>query len=380
VPKEVSEISSGQQFSRSAGEGELADSYTRSFRIIRQSVDEIVDIQEACQVYIGDVAPYNSNIYCLSFDARFEGDSRMVITATFNYQTTPSGGGGGGEDPKSVSPDVRPANWTIGSSLYEVPLHSFFGQRTGQQQWGGPEALKNSANDMYDGVATFDALVTISITQFEAIDPTKHASHVGAINSEQITLGSLQMSPHTVMFRGLSCQPTVESWGTRLFRGWNCTYEFAYKANFTNIHFGANGADGLQLVELGWDIALPQTGFNVKAFAPPGDAAVDEVFAQPLAHHEGKVVKGDFDANGKFTPNPASEFRLPFQTTPGEKVRGMVKVYEYETGGTSQLPCAQPIPLNDSGRPRKSGLMPLVYGYQVHRAIDLTKTLGLRLF
>jgi hypothetical protein len=110
------------------------------------------------------------------------------------------------------------------------------------------------------------------------------------------------------------------------------------------------------------------------------DVKDDDVFSGHDFNIDGTMMLGDFDANGKFTPNPASEFRLPFQTTPGEKVRGMVKVYEYETGGTSQLPCAQPIPLNDNGRPRKSGLMPLVYGYQVHRAIDLTKTLGLRLF
>jgi hypothetical protein len=363
MPKEISEITSGTQFSRSSNDGQLADAQTRAFRIIKVSVDEVVDIQAACEVRIGDQHPYNTNIYCVSFDARFDGDSRMVIAVTFNYQTTAGPGGSGGQDPKSQPPDVRPANWTIGSALYEIPLRSFFAKRTGAGEWGGGGPARNPARDMYEGVTAFDALVTISITQLEATDPTRHARHVGAINKENITLGSLSMPPHTVMFRGLSCQPTVESWGSLFFRGWRCTYEFAYKANDTQIHLGQNGEDGYQTVELGWDIALPQTGLNVLAFAPPGDAR-DELDAQPLKHEGGKILA----------------FRaLPTEINPGDRVRGMVKVFDYEDGGATQLPCAQPIPLNDNGRPRSVNLEPLVYGYQVHRDIDLTATLGLRL-
>jgi len=361
---QVSEKTSGNQVSRSSNEGQLADSATRVFRVMLDSLNESFDIQQTCDVRIGDAHPINTNLYCVSFDARYDGESRMVLLCTFQYQSTPSASAsGGGGDPRSVAPDARPANWTIGSSLYEVPLRSFFGRRTGAQQWGFPEPAKNPAGDMYDGVTAFDALVTISIVQFEATDPTKHARHIGAINSEQITLGSLQMPPHTVMFRGLSCQPVAESWGGLLYRGWNCTYEFAYKANDTNIHVGEDGVGGFIPVELGWDIALPQTGFNVRAFAPPGDATKDEVTGQPLKHKGGKIDSPD---------------ALPDGIVAGKKVRGMIEIFEYENGGRSQLPCAQPIALNDSGRPRRSSLQPLIYGYQVHRAIDLTNTLNLR--
>jgi hypothetical protein len=364
MPKEVSEISSGGQFSRSSNDSQLADSQTRTYRILKATIDEVVDIQQACGVRIGDEHPYNTNLYCVSFDARFEGDSRMVISATFNYQSTSSASSsGGGADPRSQPPDVRPANWTVGSALYEIPLRSFFGKRTDALEWDNGGPAKNSAGDMYDGVSAFDALVTISVVQFEPNDPTRHARHVGAINSDPLQIGSLAMQPHTVMLRGISSQPTVESWGDQIFRGWNCTYELAYKANDSSIHFGADGAGGFQLVELGWDIALPQTGFNVKAFTPPGDAK-DEVYGQPLKHKNGKIADPE---------------ELPEKVNPGDKVRGMVKVFEYEDGGASQLPCAQPIPLNDSGRPRSSDLDPLVYGYQVHRAINFVQTLNLRL-
>jgi hypothetical protein len=365
VPKLVSEITDGVGFSRSSENGTIADEQPRVFRVILSQPGELFDIQQECGVYIGDELRPGAGIYCTSFDARFEGSSRLVLLCTFQFRTTPSASSSAGaQDPKSQSPDVRPANWTIGSSLYEIPLRSFFAKRTGAQSWAAGGAAKNSAGDMYDGVTAFDALVTISIQQFEASDPTKYARHVGAINKETITLGSLSMPPHTVMFRGLSCQPTVESWGSLVYRGWNCTYEFAYKANDTSIHIGTDGAGGYQLMELGWDIALPQTGFNVKAFAPPGDAAKDEVTGQPLKHKAGKIDSPE---------------ALPDGVAAGKRVRGMIEVFEYEDGGRSQLPCAQPIALNDNGRPRKSDLGPLVYGYQVHRDINITSTLGLRL-
>jgi hypothetical protein len=362
----VSEISSGAQFSRSSNEGQLADTATRVFRILMGGVGQAVNAQQECGIKIGDEHPVSRGTYCTSFDLRYEGDSRMVYLVTFQYQSTPSASSsGGGVDPRSQSPEMRPANWSISSSLIEVPLRSFFAKRTGPQSWSGGGTAKNSANDMYDGVTAFDALVTISIVQFVQRDPTTHARHVGAINQERITLGTLVMPPHTVMFRGLSCQPTVQSWGERVYRGWDCTYEFAYRANDTGIHFGADGSGGFQTVELGWDIALPQTGFNVLAFAPPGDASKDEVAGQPLKHQDGKIDSPE---------------ALPDGIAAGKKVRGMVQVFEYENGGRSQLPCAQPIALNDNGRPRRADLMPLVYGYQVHREVNLTQTLGLRLF
>jgi hypothetical protein len=58
----------------------------------------------------------------------------------------------------------------------------------------------------------------------------------------------------------------------------------------------------------------------------------------------------------------------------------MVMVFEYENGGASQLPSAQPIPINDNGRPRIDTASPkvLVYRYQVQDEIDFSQ-FGLRL-
>jgi hypothetical protein len=51
---------------------------------------------------------------------------------------------------------------------------------------------------------------------------------------------------------------------------------------------------------------------------------------------------------------------LPPNVAAGDKVRGMIKVMEYQEGGASISPCGLPIPLNDDGRPRKHTADPAV--------------------
>lgn len=366
MPKLVKEVTSGTQFSRSSNEGQLADSQNRAYRIVLNSPGEVVDIQQACGVFIGNEHPYNPKLYCVSFDARFEGESRMVLAVTFNYQTT--AGGDSGEDPKSQPPDVRPANWTTSTSLAEVPK-TVWAKKTGLG-WLPPEPAINPAGDMYDGVTALEPVVTISITQFEPNDPTRNVRYAGYVNFEVITLGSLLMDQGTVLFRGVSCQPALESWGGLTYRGWNAVYEFSYRSNTTDILFP--GEIQPLARDIGWDIAVPVTGYNCRAFAPANPAADEDIFGQPLKHK-----------NGKIDDNPLA---LPQGIAAGDRVRAMVKVYEYEDGGTSQAPSASPIALKLDGRPLKThdangNLInkPLVFAYRVQPVINLTQTLGLRL-
>lgn len=365
MPKLVKEIVEGVGYSYSSEQGQIAESQPRVFRVILNAPDELINIEDVCGVKIGDELRPGAGIFCTSFDARFEGNSRLVLLCTFQFRNTPDQASSEGQqDPKSQPPDVRPSNWTISSSLYEIPMWSFFAERTGATTWGGGGRAANPARDVYDGLTTLDAMVTISIQQFEKNDPTKHVRYVGTINNETITLGSLSMPPHTVMFRGVASQPTLESWGGRVYRGWNCNYEFAYKANDTLIWIGSDAAGGPQTVELGWDVAIPQTGFNVICFAPPGNARQNP-YGQPLK----------LDDEGAIDDDPLA---LPDNLTAGRKGRAMIEV---PLGKKSSLaPSASPIALNDDGTPRATNLFPIVRGYQVHRDIDLTQTLGLRLF
>lgn len=363
MPKLVSEIYPGTQFQRSAENGgTLTDSQTRVWRILLNNPGEAVNVQTACGIKIGDPHPVNSNIYCVSWDVKFEGDSRTILVATFNYQSTPASSD---DDKNKQPPDIRPANWSTSTSVIEVPAYSWVEVGQNHQSFGVRTAPINTAGDRYDGVTRYDAIVTITIDQYVSTDPTENCQWVGSVNLEEITIGSLTCQTGSVLFRGVTSKPVVESWGDLIYRGWLASYEFAYRDNFVGGLW--NGTTTYE-AGIGWDIAVPQTGFNVKCVAPPAAGNVD-VYGQPLKHKSGKVLI------------TAGQPSLPDNLAAGSRARGMVKVHEYEDGGVSQLPSAQPIPLNDDGTPRAESATPkiIVRRWRPNRAINFTATFGLRL-
>lgn len=355
MPQLVAEITEGVGFSRSSEEGQVADEQSRVFRVILDSPTEQINIEETCGVRIGNELRPGAGIYCTSFDARFEGNSRLVLLCTFRFRTT--AGSDSAADSKQRPPDARPPNWTTSTSLIESPLYTWR-KRTAGPAWAAEAEAANPAGDIYDGVTRLVPMVTISATIFVATDPTVDNENAGKLNRKEHTLGSLVMPPHTMMFRGVQLQPAVEAWGGLIYRGWNATYEFAYKKNETKIRIG--GAD--QVVPLGWDIAVPQSGFNVKTFVPPGDAAVDDPYGQPLK----------FDDDGAITDPVA----LPDDLAADQKARAMIRVPLKDK--SSQAPSASPIPLNDNGRPRLDTAAPkvLVYGYAVQPDMDFAQLAG----
>lgn len=400
---QVSEITSGSTFSRSSEAGRLADQTTRVFRVISDAPGASVDVQAACGVRIGDVHPQNSNVYCTAFDVAYDGDSRIVLLVTFNYQATPSSSSDR-QDQKSQPPDVRPANFTTSTALIETPIYKWR-PRTGVTQWGSETAATNAAGDMYEGIAQLTGMVNIQIVQEFSTDPTTFNEYCGYINDEEITLGTLVMAPHTVMFRGVQSQPYAETWGNLFFRGWKATYEFAYRKNRTKIivprpgvpdpGFGPGVPDGIEEkeVDLGWDIAVPQSGHNVLAFDPKQAGTDDDIFGQPLLHGDASAfdpAPAGMPATaimqkyaGVVIPPADGGYYLPKDVTAGGRMPAMVKVFSYENGnkGCSQARASSPIPLNPNGRPRKESANPkvLVYGYQIQPSVNFTTTLGLRL-
>lgn len=369
MPNAISEIASGAQFTRSSNEGAVADSQTRVFRIVLSAPGEYVDFQNACGIYIGDPHPSNQGIFCQSFEGRFDGESRMVLLATFNYATKASAASSGGGDSGGGgnAPDIRPANWTTSVATYESPVRTWKKVVNGVAGTASP--AENPAGDMYDGIVKLEPIVTISITQPQSTDPLSNVAAVGCINSSPLKCGTQTFPKATVMLRSIQSSPVVEAYGNKIFRGWSATYEFLYKRNPAYIYgpggdaFG--GAPQLAEVDIGWDIAVPQTGFNVLAFALPGGGNSD-AYGMPLKHEKGKIK---------------IPVALPDSIAANEKVRAMIRVFEYENGGASQIPSAQPIPLNDDGTPRVSNAEPkiLVYRYRVYNEFDFNK-LGLRLY
>lgn len=365
MPKAVTEITTGNQFSRSGGAGTGNDSNDRVFRIILNSPTETFNPETDPDVNtkIGDKHPVN-DVYCTSYTVRFEGDSRLVMICTLQYGAS-AGSAGAGSDPNSQPPEVRPANWTTSTSLIEQPVYAWR-ERTGEFAWDVLfKPAINPAGDIYEATTQLTSIVNISITQSDVLDPTRFNEYGGYINDEEITLGSLKMKPHTVMFRGVSSEPVVENWGGVTLRRWRSTYEFAYKRNRTRIYLFNLGAEAD--VDLGWDIAVPQTGYNVICFDPPSTGTRD-AYGQPLKF--------------KKTGGLASPLALPTNLAAGDKARACVRVHDIQEETISIAPSASPIPLNNDGTPRISSADPkvLVYGRQVQPSINITTTLGLRVY
>ena len=356
MPKMVSEISQGDQFGRSSDGGQLADTATRVFKVILSSPTEFLDIFEATGIAIGD--PYTSvnPIPCASIEARADGESRLVRVITVQYRTSSmidGEGGTGMPDPMTISPDIRPANFSTSTSLYEMPAVKWVPYPQGNQ-W---VPVVNSAGDIMDGVSRLAPITTIRVTQFELFPGTVRAEHCGKINDEVMSLGSyLTCQRHTVMFRGVEASPQVESFGSLTYRGFMNSYEFMYRPNFID-------GDG----EIGWDNLVPLSGFNCKAFNPAAPGADKDPYAMPL--------KRDGDYGPILQP-----LALQDGVVAGDKVRAMVRV----AGSGKEIfqqPSAQPIPLNEDGTPRSETSDPkvILWRRQVQTAINLSQTLQLRL-
>lgn len=390
MPKGVSEISQGNQFSRSANEGQLADAATRTFRIILNSPSEVFDIQSTCGVFVGDAHPTNTNIACVSFDAKYDGDSRTVLVATFNYASEAAAQdfGGGGSNPKTISPENRPANWTISTELSEVPVRrtrrELFDIFLDPPVWGTWGKPTNPAGDLYEGLTRLEPMTTIKVTQFKlggTDDPTADSKYVGYINDRDMQIGSRRLKTHTVMFRAFNATPAVESWGSLIKRGWSCEYTFLVRNQI--LEYDAGAAPGLVfgfegdgtplLADIGWDAAVIVEGRNVICFDPAAAGAPPfrDPFGQPLKVGEDKVPL--IPANPELATGLAA----------GDRARACVSISGFSDRGVSQSPAAEPIALNFDGTPRKiePGVYePFVERHQIYEDVDLVGVLKLRLY
>lgn len=360
----VREITQGVTYEFSSEQEGVAASTPRVFRIIKSTPDEYINLPVVCNVRVGDEHPGESGLFCFSYSGAYDGESRMVILATFNYRTTPSAASsGGGQDPKASAPEVRPANWYCSTSLIEAPVYSW--QRVNSANGaslGAASPPQNPAGDILDNTSALVPVVSIFVEQFEATDPTRHVLHAGKTNSTVLQLGSLSIPRRCLMFRGVQSKPVAEQWGNALRRGWSCTFEFLFKLNPAYAFVG--GAYVLQNV--GWDILQPLSGFNVKAFVPNLVQTTNDNYGQPLK------LGSDFKIE--------QPLALPAGIGAGDKVRGMVRISGADNV-TTQLPCAQPIPLNEDGTPRIESANPkvLVFRYKVTEEIDFQQTFQIRL-
>jgi hypothetical protein len=333
MPKLVSELAQGKSFSRSAEGGSLADQATRTWKILLNSPNESFVISDAIGVNIGDPLGPANPIPCVSLDVKADGDSRMVRIVTAQYRTT---AGIGNTDPGRQAPTQRPALYSMSTSLTEIAA------------WGGAPVTGgvsgswipavNPVGDLVDGVTRLEPVVNINIDQYSYSDMSQLLAYCGYVNSDLFTFSNLSVGVHCCMLQSISSTAVVEQFGDTTFRGFKVTFGFAVRAHWTITR------EGFQAI--GWDMAVPQTGFNIYN---SGLSRSDvDVKALALEHKAGKVylVGGEY---------PVLAIGLE-----QKKARAMVSVPATgDEGGWLQRPAAQPIALNDDGTPRNTDNFPI---------------------
>lgn len=375
-PKIVKEITSGSgatlALDAAGGAGSSSSlRFQRVWKLVYDNPSDIAtgneDVRTRIGVTIGQSHPSNPFCVCDSIDLKPEGESRHVYIVTANYSSQSlslqqggyESGNSGNADPRSQPPDTRKANWSTETSVTEAPSwlwRPIFPQ--GVANLGNWAPARNPVGDMYDGVTTMQPIVTIKVEQTQARDPNAFAMFVGQVNSNAFRIGLLQCAVRSVMLKGISATPHAEIVGNRRWRGWKANYEFVYKPGY-NSYLGQF---------LGWDIAIPISGFNVRNVAgATGDPNVEVgSLSLQLTNDEVGSIK-NWQAG-----NPAIE-----PTLVGRKTRANVLISAPNSKAT-QRPSAQPVALNLNGTPRASTLDPLIQVCQVYADFNMA-AMGIRL-
>jgi len=338
MPKLVSELSQGNAFGRSSDGGGLADQATRRWKVLLNSPGENWDIFDAVGVSIGDTYSEQNPIPCVSVSATHDGDSRVVCIVTAEYRTS-AGASPNSPDPKSLQPEDRPAMYSMTTSLTEIA--AWAGKKVTEGVSGNWAPAVNPVGDMYDGVTRLEPVVTINIDQYSQTDQSSMLEYCGYVNSDSFMFSELTIAPHCCMLQGVSSTAVVEQFNKQTFRGFKVSFSFAVRGHWAFVKGNFE--------PIGWDIALPQTGINIKNDGL-GRQDVDQN-ALTLEHKNGKVVE------------PLALAAL----TQNKKMRGSVGIAAFEDGGMAQRPCAQPIALNDDGTPRNVDNFPAATKVIVNR-------------
>jgi hypothetical protein len=312
VPKLISEVTSGQSNELSVQQGQASGSRTRSWRVVLSAPGEQYSVEGAIGVRVGDLYPGDLSMTCASISERASGDSRTVREITATYRTID----GHGQQPEP--PDIRPATFSISSSLMEMPAKKW--RLLAIPGLAAESDTINPCGDRYEGITKTVPIITITLEQFDNAPMTNlHLS--GHVNEDKFEFLGWSIEKYHCMLRSINVRPVVEKFGDLTYRGFTRAYEFAVKPEAGWIHE--------QIVE-GWNCF--NNGLNVG-----GNDAVDEG-ALSLKHNLGVVV----------TP-------LALATPAGKKVRASVKIASVnakDADSWCQRPSGLPVALNVNGTPR----------------------------
>ena len=358
------ELATGKS-GREVSDKRATDTYTRVYKYIKSTPQEQYVVPTVLGYGVGAVLN-GTNAVCVSVSDEPDGDSRLVRIFTTVFKTPPVTGGASSQQ---QPPPVRPPNITFQFGTDTVASATWMPNPVAN---GGRSPARDPNGNPIDNVVKPTAVGTIRLTQFVTNDPAQYQSEVGTVNADSVTFGSFTAIARTLMFKGISAQPAVESFGDYTYSGWSCTYEFSYRENFQYINVGTDTSPNFASVNIGWDMAVPQT--SRMAYASMAKGNIVDPLGIPLLHVNGAVQRvngGPIQNKYDYAKNADGD------SIAGQRVRAMVAV-PAANGGFAQIPASEPIPVNDDGSPRVRSAEILVYRRGVHREIDFRQVLGLR--
>jgi hypothetical protein len=372
MPKFATELTQGQSFSRTAENAAIADAATRAFKVILSSPGETFDPQAFCGTFVGSRHPTNINLVCSDFNAKFDGDSRMVAIITFNYRSNLSVSSSSSQrNPKQQHPRQRPASWTTSSSLVEVPAYVWRSYTVADEAWssvaiGDWSTTTNPNAETYEGVTMQASVTDIRITQLTDFDPMSHHAYASYINSIDVQLGSLLCRRHSLLVRSVDVEPTAEPFMGEAWNGYKVTYSLSYKKNVVTVP-RASDKTTFFTTDIGWDRLQVVEGYKIKN-SGLGSAGVDQA-ALALKQVNCQLVVPSAYADGTQDTVCAAQV-----------------VVSGRDGGKTQVRASGPVALNADGTPRDltnlvngKYLAPNLVRYQVQPDADLRAIFGLRL-
>lgn len=367
--------------SKSSNDGAIK--YTRSWRIVKTSRNEVFDVPTTIGVDVGSLYPGSTNVFCTDVSHQPDGESLMSVIATASYSTPRIGPANRPTPDLSIAPGIRPATVTMSASAETIDSQQYILDPLAAA--GTPASERGLAiqptGEIISGLKRPATSISFSLVQWESSNPTIKASYAGSVNDDLIYIAGSGFPARSVYLESVAYSPKTETWQGSQYDGWQVTYVFKFRSNVQRVLINIDPATGIAIddemddVDIGWDQAIPLRGLNcLNTMTTP--YPVDQYAFSLVKDGEG-IRFGDAKANGTdpptkdegalrlqvrganasawyagtiFTPLAASGC-IDVLSVEDTVVRAMVSSPTSE-GGFAQSPCSQPIPLNPDGTPR----------------------------
>lgn len=372
--------------SKTTGDSGAAISYTRKFKIVKDSPGEIFSIPTLLGLDIGSSFPGvgNENITVVSIEDEPDDESRMSRLVTVTYESPSnsgqasggggSGGGGGSSGGSAPSaPNVRPPNVAVDSSFEMIPSNNWIVNPTNLAAQNNIIAFQPSG-EIVEGLTRPARSVVFTITQFVDTDPLALSDLVGHVNNATFTLKGEQFPARTLLLKSISSRPVVQEFQGQQYAGWTYSIQIAYRSNKQWVVADESAAHPWvnSEQEIGWDMAVPLRGLNVLndahltggVFTYPIDPTAWNLYnteqgglklsAQGVGPVPIPVAGATMSAwwAGTRFPTPGSDAGPITSNTCYQQYGRAQVVRQTSTGMWEQADAAQPVPLNPDGSPR----------------------------